>query len=138
MNRPVRTKTPAGEDIVMMPVADYERLLDLAEDARDSRIAEKALAEAAAGNVDLLTHVEVKALLAAPSPMAFWRKRRGLTQAALAKIAGITQAYLAQIEGAKRVGDVNLYRRLAVALRVDVEDLLLPAAPEKGRARRRK
>ena len=76
MNRPVRTKTPAGEDIVMMPVADYERLLELAEDLRDSRIAEKVLAEMAAGNVELLTHAEVNALLAAPSPVAFWRKRR--------------------------------------------------------------
>lgn len=124
MNRPVRTKTPSGEEIVMLPAADYERLLELAEDAVDARIAERALAELRSGRGEALTHDDMLALLDAPSPVAFWRKRRELTQAALAKVAEISQAYLAQIESGKRVGEVGLYRRLADALRVDIEDLL--------------
>jgi transcriptional regulator with XRE-family HTH domain len=60
----------------------------------------------------------------------------------LAKTAAITQAYLAQIEGAKRIGHVKVYQRLAVALGVDVEDLLppmdqRPAATRKARSRKR-
>jgi DNA-binding XRE family transcriptional regulator len=131
MNRPVRTKTPGGEEIVILPAADFERLVDLAEDARDVRDAEEALTEIAAGSVELLTHAEVLSFLAAPSPIAFWRKRRGMTQAALASAAGVSQAYLAQIEGAKRSGDVQLYRRLAGALGVDVE-IILPQGDGPG------
>jgi DNA-binding XRE family transcriptional regulator len=108
----------------MLPAADYERLLELAEDAVDARIAERALAELRSGRGEVLTHDDMLALLDAPSPVAFWRKRRELTQAALAKVAEISQAYLAQIESGKRVGEVGLYRRLADALRVDIEDLL--------------
>jgi DNA-binding XRE family transcriptional regulator len=132
MTRPVRTKTPSGEDIVLLPLAEYERLRELAEDTYDSLVAERALAELAGGGVELISHGDVAALLAAPSPVSFWRKRRGLTQAALAKAARISQAYLAQIEKGSRKGDVTLYQRLAETLRVDIEDLLpLKAAKSK-------
>ena len=102
MNRLVRTKTPAGEDIVILPAAEFERLVDLAEDARDVRDAEKALAEIEAGTAELLSRADVQAYLDSPSPLAFWRKRRGLTQAALAEAVGVSQAYMAQIESGKR------------------------------------
>ncbi len=131
MTKPVRTKTPAGEDIVLVPLAEYERLRELAEDAHDSLIVERALAELAGGGVELISHADVSALLAAPSPLAFWRKRRGLTQAALAKTTKISQAYLAQIERGTRKGDVALYQSLAEALKLDVEDLLPPAKPQR-------
>ena len=134
MTKPVRTKTPAGEDIVLVPLAEYERLRELAEDAYDSLIAERALAELANGDVELFSQADVAALLAAPSPVSFWRKRRGLTQAALSKTARISQAYLAQIEKGTRKGGVTLYQRLAAALQVDIEDLLpAPAKPKKTR-----
>jgi DNA-binding XRE family transcriptional regulator len=136
MNRPVRTKTPGGEDIVILPASEFERLVELAEDARDIRDAEEALAEIAAGNVELLSHAEVQAFLDSPSAIAFWRKRRGMTQSALASRAGITQAYLAQVEGGKRTGDVQLYRRLANVLSVDVEIILPEAEGAKGGRRK--
>jgi DNA-binding XRE family transcriptional regulator len=129
MNRPVRTKTPSGEEIVMLSAAEYDRLVELAEDAADIRHAEQALAELAAGTMETLSQADVEAMLAAPSQISFWRKRRGLTQAELARKAKISQAYLAQMEGAKRTGDVGLYRRLAEILRIDIEDLL-PAEEE--------
>jgi len=139
MTKPVRTKTPAGEDIVLVPLAEYERLRELAEDAYDSLVAERAFAELEGGGVELISHADVAALLAAPSPLSFWRKRRGLTQAALAKTTNTSQAYLAQIERGTRRGDVALYQRLAEALRVDIEDLLPPAeAKTKERGRRKK
>ena len=138
MNRPVRTTTPSGEAIVIVPADQYERLVAAAEDARDVAIAEKALAEFEAGVGEALTDAEMSALLRAHSPLAFWRKRRSLTQPALAKAVGITQGYLAQIERGTRVGDVDLHRRLADVLRLDIEDLL-PAPKEQsgvGKAKR--
>ena len=139
MNKPVRTKTPAGDEIVILPAADYEFLVELAEDAIDVRNAEKALAEIAEGKGELLTHDEMLELLDAPSPLAFWRRRRGLTQADLAKTVGVSQAYLAQIEGRKRTGEVSLYGKLASRLRLEIEDLLPPTGPlRKHRAKPRR
>jgi DNA-binding XRE family transcriptional regulator len=136
MNRPVHTKTPAGEEIVLLPRAEYDRLREFAEDAYDSLIVERALAEMKGGHVELFSQADMAALLAAPSPVSFWRKRRGLTQAALSKSAKISQAYLAQIEKGTRKGDVSLYQRLAATLGVDIEDLL--PAPTKPKKTRRK
>jgi DNA-binding XRE family transcriptional regulator len=119
MNRPVRITTPLGEEMVILPAVDYERLVRLAEDATDLAVARAALAEFDEGG-EALTDAEMRKLLAAPTPLAFWRRKRGLTQAALAKQAGITQAYLAQIEAGRRAGHVRVHRRLAEALRIDV------------------
>ncbi|MEX2318277.1 MAG: helix-turn-helix transcriptional regulator [Bauldia sp.] len=126
MNKPIRTKTPAGDDIVILPAADYDSLIELAEDAVDIHIAEQRLSELRSGKSETVTHQEMLELLDAPSPIGFWRKRRGLTQAALAGEIGVSQGYLAQLESAKRSGDVGIYRRLSSTLKVDIEELLPP------------
>ena len=142
MNRLVRTKTPAGEDIVILPAAEFERLVDLAEDARDIRDAEKAIAEIEAGSVELLSEADVQAYLEASSPLAFWRKHRGLTQVALAETVGVSQAYLAQVESGKRTADIRIYQRLANRLGVTLDDVVppeeAPAKPRKSRATSRR
>lgn len=104
-------------DTVTLSRQEYEDLLD----ARDHAL---AMRDVATGAMETLTEEELDAYLAAPSPLAFWRQRRGLTQAALAAEAGVTQPYLAQIEAGKRIGDVRLYARLARILRVRMEDLV--------------
>jgi DNA-binding XRE family transcriptional regulator/PHD/YefM family antitoxin component YafN of YafNO toxin-antitoxin module len=124
LNKPVRTTTPNGEEIVIMSTADYDRLVELEEDARDVAISEKALADYRAGRSETFTSEEINEYLAARNLVAFWRKRRGLTQGALAKAVGISQGFVAQIEGGKRVGDIRLHRRLAKALGVSVDELL--------------
>jgi transcriptional regulator with XRE-family HTH domain len=63
--------------------------------------------------------------LAAPTPLAFWRKKRGYTQASLAAEAGLSQPYVAQMEGGQRVGDVTTLAKLARLLRVRIEDLVV-------------
>lgn len=117
--------TPAGEELVVLSRADYEDLVDGRDHAR-------ALAEVAGGRMETLTDAEMDEYLAASTPLAFWRKRRGLTQAALASMVGISQPFLAQIERASRTGDVALYARLARELGVRMEDLVAedqPAVP---------
>lgn len=112
-----RIKTPEGKDMVMLSAEDFEDLID----GRDAAL---AMAEYRAGRLEALSDAEVDEYLAAKTPLAFWRKKRGLTQADLAGAAGISQAYLAQIERGQRVGDVRLYARLADALRLKIEDLV--------------
>ncbi|HSU06910.1 MAG TPA: helix-turn-helix transcriptional regulator [Acetobacteraceae bacterium] len=94
------------------------------EDLIDSRNHAAALRGVAAGSMPTLSDTEMDAFLAAPTPLAFWRRRCSLTQAALARSVGISQAYLAQIETGRRIGDVGLYARLARRLAVRIEDLV--------------
>src|SRR5437764_12972084 len=58
-----------------------ERLLAAAnEDAADAAVAKKAIAR----DEEILSEAEMDELLAARTPLAFWRKKRGLTQTELA------------------------------------------------------
>jgi transcriptional regulator with XRE-family HTH domain len=56
----------------------------------------------------------------------------------LAKAVGVSQAYLAQVEGAKRTGEIGLYRRLAAKLGLEIEDLLPPSDSGRPARKRRK
>jgi DNA-binding XRE family transcriptional regulator len=114
-------KTPGGEELVVMSRADFEAM----RDALDAAGHATTLADVASGRQEALTAGEVEAALAEPTPLAFWRKRRGLTQAALAQAAGISQSYVAGLESGARKGDPALFLRLARALRVRMEDLIV-------------
>jgi len=97
-----KIKTPGGETLVVLPLAEYDRLREAAEDAADTKAANAALARIAGGEEEALTSEEVKAMLKQPTPLAFWRRKRGLTQAQLAGKLGISQPYLAALEAGKR------------------------------------
>ncbi len=112
--------TPGGETLIVLPLADYEALVD----AADIASAKAAIAAVARGEIEPLTAEEVAAAIEAPTPLAFWRKKRGLTQAALAAKTGISQNYLSGLEGGARKGDPSHFKRLAAALRVRMEDLI--------------
>ena len=112
-----RIKTPSGEEMVVLPAKEFDDLID-ARDHAQAMIAYRR------GEGDWLTGAEMAAFLAASSPLAFWRQRRNLTQAQLAADVGVSQGYLAQIETGKRIGDVALYRKLALKLGVAIEDLI--------------
>jgi DNA-binding XRE family transcriptional regulator len=113
---PVQTMTIGGQEGIFLPRQEYEDLID----ARDHA---QAMADVRAG-AETFTDAELGEYLAAPSPLAFWRKRRGLTQAALATTTELSQGYLAQIETGRRTGTVDAYARLAKALGVRIEDLV--------------
>lgn len=108
--------SPSGDELVVLSRQEYQDLLDACDHAR-------AMRDVAAG-ADTLTDAELGEYLAAPTPLAYWRKRRGVTQAQLATLVAISQPYLAQLEAGRRVGDVTLYGRLATALRLRIEDLV--------------
>jgi DNA-binding XRE family transcriptional regulator len=79
------------------------------------------LARLAAGTERTLTEADVDALLAAPTPLAFWRAKRGMSQSA--RRLGISQGFLSEIESGKKSGDVGTLRKLARALEVTLDDL---------------
>ncbi|GJD38489.1 helix-turn-helix domain-containing protein [Methylobacterium bullatum] len=124
----VRTQTPSGESIVIMPEAEFERLAALAEDASDLQTLVTSQTRLASGEDELLNEADLDALRHAPSPLAFWRARRGLSTTELAARGGISHADLTAIEDGTGTSDIVVLRSLADALGVDLEDLV-PAAP---------
>jgi DNA-binding XRE family transcriptional regulator len=120
----VRTKTPSGDAIVILPEADFERLVALAEDAADARTLQASCNRLACGADEALSESDLDALRRAPTALAFWRGRRGVTTAALARLGGITESALSAMERGERAADIVVYRALAGALGVDPEDLI--------------
>jgi len=121
------TISPDGERLVTMTAEEYQDLID----ARDAAV---AMREIAAGTMPTVAEADVDAYLAAPTPLAFWRKHRGLTQVELSQAAGISQPYLAQLENGQREGAVSVYVRLAKLLNVRIDDLVAEAPAEANEA----
>ena len=113
----------AGQKMAMLPIEDYERLLELAEDKADLLAAERAEARRLAGEEYVPAEL-VNRILDGESPLRVWRQHRGLTLDQLAKSAGLGISYLSDLERGKRQGKGALWRRLADALSVSIDDIL--------------
>ena len=111
-------------EYAVVPYDEWQRLLELAEEAEDIRDAEQAMRELERGEDELVPGEIVGRLLDGEPPVRVWREHRGLTQAQLAERAGVTQGAVAQIESGKRRGSVDLLRKLAGALNLDLDDLV--------------
>jgi DNA-binding XRE family transcriptional regulator len=109
--------TPGGEELVLLPRAEFEALKEAVEHAR-------AVADYRAGKLPGLSPDDAMAYAEAVSPLAFWRKRAGLTQGSLAERVGVAQNYLSDIEKGKRTGTVGLWLKLSAALSVPIEALV--------------
>jgi DNA-binding XRE family transcriptional regulator len=103
------------DDMITITRAEHEALVD----ARDYALAMRAMAAGA----PTIAETEVDDFLAAPSAIAFFRQRAGMTQVDLARKLHVNQPYLAQLEHGRRKGGIEVYLRLARLLGVRVEDL---------------
>jgi DNA-binding XRE family transcriptional regulator len=113
----------AGQKMAMLPMDDYERLLELAEDRADIMAAQRAEARRMAGEEYVPAEL-VNRILDGESPLRVWRQHRKLTLERLAHKAGLSVSYLSDLERGKRQGKGVLWRRLAEALGVSVDDIL--------------
>ena len=111
-------------EYAVVPIADYQVLIEKAEMLDDIAAFDKAEAKLAAGEDELLPSNIVDLLLADVNAVKVWREYRGMSQATLADAAGLSQAYIAQIETGKREGRVDAYRAIANVLDVDIDDLV--------------
>ena len=112
-----------GQKMAMLPIADYERLLDIAEDKADALAAMDAERRRADGE-EYLPSEMVDRIIAGESALRVWRKHRGLTLEQLASMVGIGKSFLSQIENGKRRGSLAVWRALAEALNVSADDIL--------------
>ncbi|QLP98652.1 MAG: helix-turn-helix transcriptional regulator [Rhodoblastus sp.] len=113
-------KTPAGEELVILPRAEYDALVaaaaDADEDAADAALFDARMADLAAGR-DAALPPEVSAhILKGASLLTALRKARGMTQTELAERAGLGQGYLSDLETGRRKGAADTLAALATAL----------------------
>lgn len=113
----------AGQQIAMLPASDYARLLALAEDREDLAAAEAAEQRRLAGE-EYVPFSLVQSIIAGENPLRAWRKYRGLTLDALAERTGSRKSALSDIENGKAHGKPALWRKLATALDVTVDEIL--------------
>lgn len=113
----------AGQKMAMLPIDDYQRLLDVAEDREDvldAMAAEKRRIE----GEEYLPAKMVDRILNGESALKIWRKYRGMTLDQLAVKAETKQSMLSMIETGQRRGSPVLWRALADAMGVSVDDIL--------------
>ena len=103
---------------------EYLGLLERLEEADDGRAFDRAKADLASGNDELIPAVVVDRLSAGESPLRVWREHRGLTQQELAEAVGRGKAYISQLETGARSGAPGTLRALAAKLDLDMEDLI--------------
>lgn len=113
----------AGQKIAMLPMADYERLLEIAEDQTDIAAAERAEKRRLAGE-EYVPFELVNAIIDGENALRVWRKYRGLTQERLATLTNVRLSTISEIENGKAQGKPTLWRALAEALNVTVDDIL--------------
>ncbi len=118
------------QDTVTVSRGDWTQLLSELEDAQDrAAVVGRRRHEAATGKKaarrDYLTAPEARRLLDGESPVKVWREKRGRSQRELATAAGMSAGYLADIETGRKPGSAAALARLAKALQVQIEDLLM-------------
>ena len=106
----------------VVPARLWERVKDMVEAAEDAA----AYAEAVANDDGVRFPSDVaRAMADGTSPLRAWREHKGLTLQALADAAGVSKPYVSQIEGGKRAGTAATLKKLAAALGVPVDALVL-------------
>jgi len=108
----------------VLPFADYEKMVEALEDGADTKTLDEAVRALAAGEEESIPAEVTHRILDGESPLRIWREHRGLTLHDLAQRCEVTDAAISQIENHKRQPSVDLLKRLATALAVEVDDLL--------------
>jgi DNA-binding XRE family transcriptional regulator len=112
-------------EYAVIPYAEYQELLEIAQDARDLQDADIAMAELSAGEDESIPVAVAKRLILGDEhPLKVWREYRGYTQESLGTVAGIGKSYVSQIEAGAKTGSTKVLRALAEALQVEIDDLL--------------
>lgn len=122
-----RIVTPGGEDLVLLPREEYERLVEAAEDLADVSAYDEAKRKLATGEDEMVPAAIVDRLLAGEHPVRVWRDHRCMSARDLADAALISPSYLSQIETGRREGTLETMARIARALRIDLDDLVRDA-----------
>lgn len=116
-------KTPSGDDMVILPKADYEKLLAVVDDDSDLADIQLFQQRLAAGDEELIPADVVNRLIEGENKVRVWREYRGMTAKELAVAASVSAGYLSQIETGARDGTIDVMKRIAAALGVTLDEI---------------
>lgn len=106
-----------GKPFVLVPEEEFEDMMDVI-------MAKEVLARIEAGEETWPAEL-VYELLDTDSRIRTYRNYRKLSVSDLATAAGISQPYLSEIESGKKTGSVDVLKRIAAALKVDLDDIVV-------------
>ena len=109
-----------GKRFVLVPEKTYGRMIEDLDDLDDIRAYDRAKAKPQ----EFVPAAIADRLIAQENPLKVWREFRGLTQQRLAERARISTPYLSQLESGAREASVSVLKRLAAALKLDVDELI--------------
>src|SRR3990170_6199545 len=113
----------AGRKMAVLPVEDYDRLVEIAEDREDIAAAADAERRRNEG-MEYLPASMVNRILDGENALRVWREYRGMTIAELAEKSGYGSSMISRIETGSRQGTVALWNALAAALKGVPEDIM--------------
>jgi DNA-binding XRE family transcriptional regulator len=109
-----------GKKAVILSMETYQEIKEQLEELEDIESYIKSKGE----KEETFPLEMVERLLLGEGPkIKAMREYRGYSLTALAKLIGISEAYLSQIENQKRKGSIEVYRKLAEALNVEIDML---------------
>jgi DNA-binding XRE family transcriptional regulator len=124
-----RFETPSGDKMVILPAKDFDALLDAVrerlEDAADIASAKRVMARVASGAEGTFP-LEILKRLRKENRIKVLREYREMTQKELAEKAGTDPVYISQLENNRSRGGLEVLRKIAAALRVDLDVLSPP------------
>jgi DNA-binding XRE family transcriptional regulator len=106
-----------GKPFVLVPEEEFEDMLDVIE-------ANRIMARVAAGE-ETWPAALVYELMETDSRIRTYRNYRQMTVDELAQAAGLPASELSDIESGKLAGSVDTLTRIAAALRIDLDDLVV-------------
>ncbi|MGA3074481.1 MAG: helix-turn-helix transcriptional regulator [Bryobacteraceae bacterium] len=116
--------TRGGKEFAVLPMDRLKKLMDDAEMLADVRAYDAAKGRLERGEDELIPLEMTERRLAGESALKLWREHRGMTQEALAKATGVSRPMIAAIEAGHKTGGVGTLKKLAAALRIDLDDLV--------------
>jgi DNA-binding Xre family transcriptional regulator len=123
------------KDTVLLSRKDWKAVIDALEDAEDRGAVRASGARRASGKDDGLPVELYRRLRAGEHPIRVWRAQRKMSLTVLADRAGVARAYLSEIETGKKPGSVSALQKIARALGVDLDELVLKQRAKSGRRR---
>jgi DNA-binding XRE family transcriptional regulator len=123
MSKPDIITTPSGDRMVLIPLEEYERLLESAEDAADAREVDEIKRRLATGEEELIPAAAVDRIIDGENKLRVWREYRGMSARELAEATDLAPPYISQLETGKREGTIETFKKIAAALRVDIDDI---------------
>jgi predicted transcriptional regulator len=100
-----------------------KKLMDDAEMLADVKAYDAAKARIERGEDELIPLQIAESRLSGESPVKTWREFRGLTQEELAKASKMSRSMIAAIEAKHKQGGIVSLKKLARALKVDLDHL---------------